>query len=210
MKKFKKKLLTSLVITILIISFIPINSFASGSLSIETYTSKQLGVTFERIVEEDKVIVNIKSPDGVIIHTLMDYAEKIYLDGNVISTNDHNNFNKLNIDVLKADLTSNDDINWGSWRLNTITTIETGGYSTAIIAGLIALYAGWCPLGAIAAIASITAGMYDELEIKVMIRYGTDDEYEYYQRYTYFYGDGTLISIPENPVYDSGKKFLDI
>ncbi|MCR4431231.1 MAG: hypothetical protein NUV45_09470 [Tepidanaerobacteraceae bacterium] len=127
MRKLKKKLLTSLVIVSLIISCIPFNSFASEISTKETYASKELGVIFERIVKEDKVTVNIKSPDGTIIHTLIDYAGKTYLDGNVISGNNHRNINELDVDALKAALTSSSSIDWGPWQTSTIATIKTGG-----------------------------------------------------------------------------------
>ncbi|WP_313340436.1 hypothetical protein [Sedimentibacter sp.] len=52
--------------------------------------------------------------------------------------------------------------------------------------------------------------MYNEVKIKVSIRYGEDDEFLHYQRYTYFYGDGVLITGAgiENPFYDTGKSPL--
>ncbi|WP_432406368.1 hypothetical protein [Wukongibacter sp. M2B1] len=209
MRKLKNRLLTSLLIVSLLVSAIPFNAFASKVSTFETYVSKELGVTLERIVDGNKVTVNVKSPDGTLIHTLMDYNEKTYLDGAVISGS--NNSKKIGFDVeeLKADLktaSASSSISWGSWQTSTVAKdVKTGGLSTALVAALIA----WCPLGVIATIAAVVAGSYDTLTIKVKMRYGEDDEYLYYQRYTYFYGDGNLIRIPENPVYDTGKEPLN-
>lgn len=160
-----------------------------------------------------KVIVNVKSPDGTLIHTLMDYNGKTYLDGVVISGSNNSKKIGLDVDELKADLktvAASSSISWGSWQASTVAKdVKTGGLSTALVAALIVLYARWCPLGVIATIAAVIAGSYDTLTIKVKMRYGEDDEYLYYQRYTYFYGDGNLIKIPENPVYDTGKEPLN-
>lgn len=208
MRRLRKKLLTSFVIVSLIVCCIPFNLFASEIPTKEIYASKELCVIFERIVEENKVTVNIKSPDGAIVHTLNNYAGKTYLDGKVIYGNDYSNVNELDVNDLKAGLTSSSSIDWGPWQSNTVATIKTGGYSTAVITGLIALYVGWCPLGVISSIASTTAANYEELKIKIKIRYGSDNEYFHYQRYTYFYGDGALINIPGNPFYDTGKEPL--
>lgn len=209
MKKYKKRFVASLVIICLMISYAPLNVFANDITDKEIYVSKELGVTFERTIEKDKIIVNIKSSDGSLLHKLMNYDGDTYLDGEIISSNIVSEINdfEINKTYLESNLGSK-DISWGPWQTNTIATIQTGGLTTVIIAGLIALYAGWCPLGVISAIASFTAGKYDELKIKVSIRYGSDDIYYYYQRYTYFYGDGELIPSPVNPSYDTGKEYL--
>lgn len=210
MKAIKSKLLACILAFTMFLGCIPSNVYASVNSTVETYEVKEFGVVYEKIIMEDKTIMNIKSLDGVIIHTLMDYNGSTYLDGDVISVNKNNCVNIP--DVLPAPPLKSDTISWGSWQTNTIATIDTGGLPAAIIYGLIALYAGWCGIGIISSVAAATAGTYDELEIKVKMRYGTDDKYLHYQRYTYFYGDGKLIpdlGLNVNPFYDTGKTSLD-
>lgn len=206
MRKTNIKLLSCLLSICLIVVSSPINVFAKEkdfSTNVESYTDITLDVIFERFVEDDKITVIIKSLDGTVLNILEDHNGKIYLDGELLSTK-----STTSVVFTKAEFNSGHSRNnWGPWLTNTLY-ISTGGYTTAIIAGLIALNLGFTPWGVTWAIASITAGKYDELAIDIRMRYRSDDTYHYYERVTTFYGDGNLIIAPSNPYRDSGKTSL--
>lgn len=207
MRKIKRKVLSCLLIICLSLTCIPFNAFAEEVKSTETFTVKELGVIYERTIENDKIIVNILSLDGKVLHTIEKIGEYGYLDGELVYQ-ENSNIDKFGINSLMT-TTKSKSVDWGSWSSKTeIADFKTGGLTTVIIAGFIVAYAPQVSLTVAGIIAGAAAGMYKKITIKVKIRYGSDDEYQYYERYTYFYGDGELITLPENPFFDSGKKHL--
>lgn len=211
MKKVKKIISCFLVMSFLACS-LPLTTFADSSSANETYTSDELGVTFERIVEEDQIVVYTKSLDGTLLHTTINKNGKLYVDNELVETEDSNSNSNMNLMNLNYDV--NEDTytrsspNWGSWS-NDSTTFKTGGLSTTVIAGLIAAKAGWTPAGVIAVIAAATAGKYDEITIEWKMRFAHDDKYQYVERITTFYGDGKKITAPGNPYRENLKRPLD-
>lgn len=155
---------------------------------------------YEKINEENKTTVIIKSLDGIVLHTIVNYNGTIYLDGELFEYG----YPKT-IDLEPNEMSINS--NWGPWLRNT-EYIPTGGLTTAVIAGLIVAKAGWTPLGIVAAVATVTAGKYDEIQIQIQIRYRNDGTYHYYERVTEFFGDGSRIVVPGNPYRDNGKTYL--
>ncbi len=140
----------------------------------------------------------------------------IYLDGELFSNKvvmlDLEN--SLQKPAIDPPLISVNATTWGSWQNGETITINTGGLTTAVICGLIALKVGWCPVGVVSAVAAAVAGKYDVLKIKCKIRYGYDSTYSYYERQTRFYGDGKLIYGPytdkgKTPLNGSGAKSVD-
>jgi len=199
----KRKFLVILLTACLFVTTLPLNIYADqGGLSNskEFYTDENLNFTLERIIDNGKVTVFVKSPDGSIQHTLINDNGKVYLDGKVIDKNLINNLYSKSSNLYKSS-----SISWGPWQ-SSYQTINTGGLGTAIIAGLIAVYCPYVPITVIAVIAAAVAGKYDTVGINIRIRYGSDDEYYYYERYTDFYGDGEHIY---GPFYDTGKEPLE-
>jgi len=90
---------------------------------------------------------------------------------------------------------STNAITYGKWSNWESVEVYTGGKPVAGVEALIALNAGWTPIGVAATVAMMVSGNYDYLTIKYRIRYGEDPEtkYVYYQRETKFYGDGKLL-----------------
>ncbi len=81
-------------------------------------------------------------------------------------------------------------VTWGPWSAWQSEDIPTGGLSVAVICGLIASYAPWLTIPAIAA---IVAGKYDTITLKFRMRWGEKGNYEYYERQTKIYADGKQV-----------------
>ena len=129
-------------------------------------------------------------------------SDTIYLNGAFLC-NDTKNYDVTPVDstfIIPA--VSANSITWGSWKDGEPIIIKTGGLKTSVIAGLIALKVGWCTAGVASAVAAAVAGKYDVLKVTTKIRYGKDKTYSYYERKTWFYGDGKLI---HGPVKSTGK-----
>ncbi|WP_313346356.1 hypothetical protein [Sedimentibacter sp.] len=203
MKKIKRFL--TFLLTICLICLFPINVYAAQvdlSNNIEIYADKLLeDYTFERVIGNGSVTVFIKSMDGTVQHILINNNGNIYLDGELINNRIINNAYAYDENSLSNTIES---ITWGPWQ-SSYQEIETGGLTTVIIAGLILLFAPWISVKVAAVIAGAVAGKYDIVGIDIEIRYGTDDEYLHYQRYTDFYGDGEHVY---GPYYDTGKTAL--
>ena len=181
-----------------------ISTYYTNKKSVESYTDESLGAIYDKVVDGNKTTITIKSLDGKVLNTLTDINNEIYLDGKKISVDSSENY-KSNDNSLEKDFEINSSraaVRWGKWQYNTIY-IKTGGLATATIAGLIALKAGWTPVGGIAVVAAAVAGKYDKLTIKYKIRYGSDGRYNHYERVTTFYGDGKYIKA----FTDRGKRY---
>ncbi|WP_250675287.1 hypothetical protein LZ906_017830 (plasmid) [Paraclostridium ghonii] len=182
-----------------------VDTYQTSEQSTESYTDENLGVIYDKVVDGDKTTITIKSLDGNILNTLEDLDNEIYLDGEKISVTSSDNYesndNSLEKSKSSTIRSATAAVKWGKWNYNTMY-INTGGLSTATIAGLIALKAGWTPIGAAAVVAAAVAGKYDRIKIGYKIRYGTQGKYYLYERETSFYGDGKFIKT----VKDSGKR----
>lgn len=203
------------------ITYLPISSFAEQNVNREFLTVVDLGVTYERIIKDGTVTVIARSLDGDIINTIKNIDGKVYLDNKLIFKSNELNIdqhlmndlitdidatdNKLSIGSFAPDKSTLRSINWGPWNNSSLGTIKTGGFGAAVIAGFILVLCPYVGIQLIAVVAGAAAGMYEEIEVKVKIRYGVDGQYQYYERYTYFYGDGELITVPGNPFFDTGK-----
>lgn len=201
MRKTKKFIAFLLVVCL--ISMIPINGYASDlSNSKQVFTDDVLGdFTLERIIEKDKVTVYAKSLDGTILHTAINDNGKLSLDGEIINTKI---INTSYLNEKNAIGYTRSSINWGTWQHSELE-LATGGMSTVAIASAISALSPWVSLIVIAEIASMIAGDYDNVQIGIWIRYGSDDTYFYYERDTTFYGDGSYIY---GPIRDTGKEYL--
>lgn len=207
--KKTKKVISYLLFICMFMSSLPLNAFASTQNSTETFTSVELGVILEKVITNDKITVYTKSLDGKLLHTGTNDNGQIFFDGKYMPewSDSKNSFatesTKMN---LKGISTTSSD--WSNWSYDT-DTIQTGGLSTAAIAGLIALKAGWTPLGVAAVIAAAVAGKYDTIRIDWQTRYKADSKFQYVERNTTFYGDGKFISVPGNPVHENIKRPID-
>lgn len=169
----------------------------------ESYTDENLGVIYDKVVDGNKTTMTIKSLDGNVLNILEDIDNETYIDGKKISIISSESYESNDNSLEKFEInTSRAAVKWGKWQYNTMY-INTGGLGTASIAGLIALKAGWTPVGAAAVIAAAVAGKYDKLKISYKIRYGSDGRYNHYERVTTFYGDGKFIK----SVSDKGKRY---
>lgn len=112
----------------MIVSCIPFNSFANEISTYDTYVSKELGVTFEKIIEKDKITVIARTLDGAIAQTAINYNGKIYIDGKLVTdiNDSYSNIRELNVTSLDNPLLSLlSTITWGPWQNNTIATFYT-------------------------------------------------------------------------------------
>lgn len=174
----------------------------------QIYTDNNSDITYEKIEYNDKTIIVIKSLTGEILNTIEEYNNSTYVDGVKIEMNVNNEFEHKNtpenyqFDNYSRQFRS--AISWGQWQNCETIKIKTGGLSSAVIAGLIALKLGWNPFGAAATVASLVAGKYEMIEIKGQIRYGSsgNGRYIHYERKSHIYGDGKFIKT----LTDSGKK----
>lgn len=179
-----------------------IDKYHTSEKSTESYTDKNLGVIYDKVVDGDKTTITIKSLDGKVLNTLEDIDNEVYLDGKKISVTSSENY-KINDNSLeKSEIDTKATVKWGKWQSNTMY-INTGGLGTATIGGLIALKAPWAPVKVAATVAAAVAGKYDQIKIYYKIRYGSDGKYNYYERETTFYGDGKYIT----KFTDKGKRY---
>jgi hypothetical protein len=201
MKRTKK--IISLLLVVCLMSLIPINGYASDlSSSNQVFTDDVLGdFTVERIIENGKVTVYAKSLDGTILHTAINDNGNLFLDGEIISTQIVSSpyiNEKLSFSYIPL------SINWGQWQYSELE-FDSDGMTTAAIFAILSALSPWVSLSALIDVASAIVGNYDNVQIGIWIRYGSDDTYFYYERDTIFYGDGSYIY---GPVRDSGREFL--
>lgn len=150
----------------------------------------------------EKTIVYVKGKDGAILHTIVNYNGAIFVDNIKLCETGYIR-QSLNInEFATANSGRSGTIKWEAWQDMATQEIETGGLTSAVIAGVIAAAAPWVGVRVAASVAAAVAGKYDTVTISGKIRYGGDqDDIGYYERKTYFYGDGKLI---KGPVTDSG------
>ena len=203
MKNTKKFI--SFLLAICLISLMQLNVYASDlSSNKQTVEGERLGdYTFERIFENGKVLAYVKALDGTILHKAINENGKVFLDGELINTEKIITTNLYENSPLEFILSS---IEWGSWNYS-YESVDVTGLEAKAIAAIFLVYFHWAGISIIYDLASIVAGQYDTVDFEFKIRYGTDDEYLYYQRYTTIYGDGTRLF---GPHYDNGKKYLDM
>ena len=201
MRKTKK--LIAFLLVVCLISMIPINGYASDlSNSKQVFTDDVLGdFTVERIIENGKVTVYAKSLDGTILHTAINDNGKLSLDGEIINTKI---INTSYLNEKNAIGYTRSSINWGPWQYSELE-FDSDGMTTTAIFIILSSLSPWVPLSRLIDIASMIAGNYDNVQIGIWIRYGSDDTYLYYERDTTFYGDGTYLF---GPVHDAGKEYL--
>jgi len=198
-----KKLIAFLLVACLI-SLIPINGYASDlSNSKQVFTDDVLGdFTFERTIENDKVTVVVKTIEGKIVHTVVLKNNILSIDGRVINKNISNLMDPLE---YSNSMIMSTDSEWGPW-LPFGETIYINGL-TAVAIGA-AIYAIAPQIGVINAMSwgNLVDDMVDEIIISGAIRYRSDDEYHYYERYTSLVIDGDDVL---DTVYDTGKTALN-
>lgn len=207
MNKIKLKAISALLIICIILG--NVQMVRADTLDItpfEIYTNEEEGYTLTRIIDKTKVTVLVKSLDGSVEHIIVNDNGKLYLDEYLIKESIYDTSNLADdFNGKISNLTSTSSISWGNWQYTDLDPIPTGGLTTAIIASMIAAAAPWVALRVIAAVVSVVAGKYDEVQIEMRVRYGEDDRYFYYERDTWFYGDGNYISGPHR---DSGREPL--
>lgn len=196
----KKKLLSLLLITCLLVSSMPLAVFAENSNVFKESTSiiiDEEKYIFERTINDEIVTAVLKTMEGKIVES----AIANHQTQEIAITNG----NTMGFDAAFDSISAKSSIDWGKWSTNEeVATIK--GKTAAGILVILAVLSPWVGATKCLTIASALVSMgADELKVKIKIRYGTDDEYQYYERVTYFYGDGDYLG----SVSDSGKKFLD-
>lgn len=203
----KRKVLAVLLLVSILVSSSSFNVLANAgengaeSEIAETYTDLENQYTLERVKENDKVIIYVKSLDGSIQHILTNENGIVKMDGYFVG---QSYSNSLPWNASSTTLNSTRAVQWGDWSANDSGDISTGGLSVAIIGGLVAAFAPWATLKVVGVVAAAIAGKYDTLLITWQIRYGFDEQYSYYERNTWYYGDGKLIT---GPIMDKGKEY---
>lgn len=206
-KNFLKIVSLSLIGTSLLstCAFAEINNINNTSYVQQLYSDENSNIKYEQFEYNGKTVMLIKSLTGEVLNTIEEYNNSIYVDGvkiemGVINEFDYNNIPKN----YEFNNYSRSSISWGKWQKCETIKIKTGGLTTAVIAGLIALKTGWNPLGAAATVASLVAGKYESIEIKGEIRYGSSENGKYtnYERKSHVYGDGKFVKT----ITESGKR----
>lgn len=174
---------------------------SSSDQDVDTYSSVELGGTLTRTIEDTRIIVTWVSFDATETYTLIREGENIYLNGEL--------FDKINIVASPYESTNISDrassnIKWGTWQTFS-QQIDTGGVPTILVASLIALTAPWWSIKFIAtAVASVASSEFYTVSGKM--RYGHDDVYSYYERYTSLQSDSGKYLITDS--FDTGKEYL--
>ena len=162
----------------------------------EVYYSVELGGTFIRRIEGDKVIVKwIPKESNVKSFTIINENGDVYCDN-------------YNIDLYLSEnlvTTSDSDIRWGTWQAFS-NQINTGGLAAAVVVGLISSYAPWLPVRVIGSIVAATISYSKYYVISGRLRLGTDDKYDYHERYTSIQADDGEYLLKD--YFDSGKKLI--
>ena len=168
----------------------------------EVYYSEEFGGTFSRSIEGDVVTVRWipenSNEDGF---TLVNNNGVVTLNGDRFLTLD----GFSNVDLSQSDmLSTTSNITWGKWQTFS-DRVETGGIPTIVVAGVIAAAAPWL---SVKIIASVVAGVASSeyYTVSGKIRYGSDDTYYYYERYTSLQTDTGTYLIKDS--FDTGKEPL--
>ena len=100
-------------------------------------------------------------------------------------------------------MNSSSNIKWGRWSDWGSADITVTKYAVAAVIAVLAAEAPWLSVKILGAIASmVVAGEISSIVMEMRIRYGSDDQYSYYERETRFYGNGKQLG----DIYsDSGK-----
>lgn len=195
----------------LILSFAFILSIGTISVSANANNTKdaareecyleEFGGTLVRYTEGSAVVVKWipEAVDSEIV-TIVNHDGVISIDNEILYT------------LVEADvpinhspaLTAATDVSWGTWQTFS-ERVNTGGVPVVIAAGIIAAAAPWVAVRVIAAaIGGIASSEYYTISGK--LRYGSDDDYFYYQRYTSIQTDTGAYIIKD--FYDTGKEPL--
>ncbi|MDW7670011.1 MAG: hypothetical protein SCJ93_14395 [Bacillota bacterium] len=202
MRKTKK--LIAFLLVVCLISLIPINGYASDlSSSKQVFTDDVLGdFTFERTIEEDKVTVVVKTIEGKIVHTVVLENNILSIDGRVINKNISNLMDPLE---YSNSMIMSRDSEWGPWLPFGETVILTGLDKFAIAAAFYVIAPHIGLSRSVVWAGYVFNPSYTEAEISGQIRYRSDDEYHYYERYTTLVVDGNTEL---DSFYDTGTTSL--
>ena len=201
MKFNKLKLYLTFLLIFSLVFIQPLSCFGESTGVTEIYIGK--GFTIKRTIDGDSVFAETTDKDGnTYIASYIDGVLRLDDEIIMVSTNMDFLSSKSEFDFDSTDYMVMSDVVWGSWSTSS-ETIQTGGKSTYAIATLISVVCPWVGFSLLLDVAAQIAYNYDSIVIKWKMRYGEDNTYIYYQRYTSIYGNGTLIG---GPWYDSRKK----
>lgn len=207
MKKIGMKIISTLLIVCVVLGNVQmVRADILDTKPVEIYRNEEENYTLTRIIEGPKVTVIMKTLDGTIEHIAVNDNGNLYLDNRLIQEDIYNtsnlgeNFNDKILNLSNARSTS-----WGKWQYTELDPIDVSGRSTKMTLFLLTTAAPWLSARILSGIALRIADKYDEVQIEMRIRYREDDEYLYYQRDTWIYGDGELI---EGPLRDAGQEAL--
>lgn len=162
----------------------------------EVYYSIELGGTFIRRIEGDKVIVKwIPKESDVKSFTIINENGNVYC-------------NNYTIDLYLSEnlvIASDSNIRWGTWQTFS-NQINTGGLAAAELVGLISSCAPWLPVRVIGSVVVTTISYSKYYVISGKLRLGTDDKYDYHERYTSIQDDDGEYLLKD--YFDSGKKLI--
>ncbi|MPM25771.1 hypothetical protein SDC9_72271 [bioreactor metagenome] len=186
MKKIFKLQSCVLVVCLLFVSVFS-NSVYANTAEIESdiVTIDNTKYKIERTISDSAVNVTLKEVNGDTLCTAVNNENGLYLNGELIS---EKATDETNSTLMKA--IPRAALKWGPWSTSNIT-VKTGGMNAALVAGAIAAAAPWVSLSVIGGMSATIAASYSKVVIKMQIRYAKDSKYQYYQRKTSFYGNGT-------------------
>lgn len=101
----------------------------------------------------EKTIVYVKGKDGAILHTIVNYNGAIFVDNIKLCETGYIR-QSLNInEFATANSGRSGTIKWEAWQDMATQEIETGGLTSAVIAGVIAAAAPWVGVRVAASVA---------------------------------------------------------
>ena len=202
-----KRILAFFLMFVVFIAGVKVNAQAITpellSNSYETWYSEELGGTLVRSFDDNVVTVKwipiSGESDAITITNLNADVSRL------VSKSAITDFATMKNPSLLTPSASN-SVRWGSWQ-SFSTQVNTGGLPVALVAGVIAAVAPGIPLKVIASAIATVAGYSSYYTISGKIRYGSDNKYQYYERYTTILDqNGNSFGIKN--FYDSGKTRL--
>lgn len=183
------KKMTALLLSLSMSLMMTFAAYADPHNTVKKESYEIGGYILEENTYGSDATVYVKDSSGVVMNTITRINGKVYLDG--LFLGEVSDGISLTTDGIS--LYAN-DITWGPWQQTVTTSFKTGGLATAVIAGLLAAFCPYLGVKVVGVIASAAAGKYDEISFYADIRYGSDSsDIGYYERKTYFYGDGKLF-----------------
>lgn len=157
----------------------------SSNNTSEVYVSEELNTLFTRLITDEKVTVTYESLDGNERHVVVNDNGQLYIDGCLIET-----FAVSKIapptGMIGERFYADSDINWGDFSEKEYK-INTGGKPLETIAAMIGVLIPGVGMGLILQLINTSvekfAGAADYILLTHRVRFGSDNDYTYFEEY---------------------------